>query len=1368
MHGLDARERLPGAPDIPQKSVLVAIPPGVTPVLEVHAAGESLLPGVVPRPVPRPKVLRAVEGSEAPGRGGPEEENREVVLAEESNPDPAIYAPSSGPYPAQIARLGRIGVFRDQRYVEVRLAPVRFDPALAALRVAQSYEVTVRFDDDAGIRSDPAPESRLEDVYRSLFVNYAQGKTFRLGAENAASFEATATTGAAGASPLQRIKVRQNGVVRLDYATISGTGFGAENLSTWKLASRGVEVPLEVHDDGDGILEPGEWVQFYGQALDDEPKTAINTDFPSGQDLFELRDYSDENIYFLSVELGPRARMVERASGPTLTRIPPLDFEAVAHAETDNDWRPLAGNDPWYWSPILCFSGCSPASRSDSIGLPGLRLGTLPVRVVVRVRGSSEDATVFPDHRTKVSLLNATNQILATSNDDGTFDGRTIYTHDFSYTPGSAVTNPVNVKLETLTSGTVNRVILDWIEVRYRRAFAAASDTLTFDSVDEDTEFVVTGLSGTAPAIYEVTGRVGGSGIADVVRLTGAVASGTGPYSVRFRVDNDPALPDGSPRRFVVAGDAGVTVPAPADFLADTVSDLRNTSNQADLIVIAHPSVVDSSPLGPLSQFLALRGAQGVSTKVALIQDVQDEFNDGLAGPLAIRNFLKWVMSTSPGEGWAAPKPSYVLFLGDGSYQYKDGTAAGNFVPTQILFKDDPSLGYYASDNLVADVDDDQSPDLAVGRISARSAAEANLVLQKILDYEQNTPPGAWRKHALFVSDRGKSYNVEEALDFEGMNDQAESYLKRPPHTSRKLRYWSDYCGGTCPYPSAANAMRAAIKAGVNGTLDGGGGCGAGDGAAIVQYAGHGNFDWWSDDAFFDDFVTPRDTSFLVNGNCLPWLMVHTCLSAGFHTTSDHSMGEDWLKESGGGAIAVFGPSGLNFNFIGRQVIDAVWDDVFGARKERSIAIPVLDSVVQLCVQGSIESCQNYTYLGDPSLTLALPSVAPPTQLQAAAGNGRVDLSWSASATPGATYDTYRATVLAPPNYTKLNSSPIAGTVYADTSVTNTTTYYYYAVARDSQGFESRWSNFNSDCAVSGPDCVRATPLNPNPPASPSGVTALDTERGGSIRVSWSANPEPDIRNYTVLLGTSSGVYTSSFDAGKATSYSIAGLTNGVTYYVAVTATNTSLHTSGPSGEASAVPTAILGIKPPSFIRTLRVDKSGASAVLSWGAVTTDIYGKPETVASYEVYRGTAVDFVPSLANRIATPTVPTYTDVNALASLARYFYLVRAVDAEGNGGGLGFDLPAGITRLGVAKAASPSLTISWPAVTVDFSGRPTRIVSYEVYASSSPFTRAAIRDGLVPILTSVSATSIAITPPSSNQYYSVLAVDSRGNRSPF
>ncbi|NIR34648.1 MAG: hypothetical protein GWN73_01010, partial [Actinobacteria bacterium] len=49
-------------------------------------------------------------------------------------------------YPRQIARLGQVGTLRDQRYVELYLTPLRFDPEAGGLRLAQPYEVTVHFD----------------------------------------------------------------------------------------------------------------------------------------------------------------------------------------------------------------------------------------------------------------------------------------------------------------------------------------------------------------------------------------------------------------------------------------------------------------------------------------------------------------------------------------------------------------------------------------------------------------------------------------------------------------------------------------------------------------------------------------------------------------------------------------------------------------------------------------------------------------------------------------------------------------------------------------------------------------------------------------------------------------------------------------------------------------------------------------------------------------------------------------------------------------------------------------------------------------------------------------------------------------------
>ena len=60
-----------------------------------------------------------------------------------------------------------------------------------------------------------------------------------------------------------------------------------------------------------------------------------------------------------------------------------------------------------------------------------------------------------------------------------------------------------------------------------------------------------------------------------------------------------------------------------------------------------------------------------------------------------------------------------------------------------------------------------------------------------------------------------------------------------------------------------------------------------------------------------------------------------------------------------------------------------------------------------------------------------------------------------------------------------------------------------------------------------------------------------------------------DLAGYKVYYGTASGVYGTPTDAGNVTTYSLTGLTKGTTYYVAVTAYDTSNNESVKSTEGS-------------------------------------------------------------------------------------------------------------------------------------------------------------------------------------------------------
>lgn len=60
-----------------------------------------------------------------------------------------------------------------------------------------------------------------------------------------------------------------------------------------------------------------------------------------------------------------------------------------------------------------------------------------------------------------------------------------------------------------------------------------------------------------------------------------------------------------------------------------------------------------------------------------------------------------------------------------------------------------------ATDNWYADLDDDQIPELAIGRISVTTEAELKTVVEKILQYEQHEQRGEWLRRLNFIAGVG-------------------------------------------------------------------------------------------------------------------------------------------------------------------------------------------------------------------------------------------------------------------------------------------------------------------------------------------------------------------------------------------------------------------------------------------------------------------------------------------------------------------------------------------------------------------------------------------------------------------------------------
>src|SRR6266487_2473446 len=276
-----------------------------------------------------------------------------------------------------------------------------------------------------------------------------------------------------------------------------------------------------------------------------------------------------------------------------------------------------------------------------------------------------------------------------------------------------------------------------------------------------------------------------------------------------------------------------------------------------------------------------------------------------------------------------------------------------------------------------------------------------------------------------------------------------------------------------------------------------------------------------------------------------------------------------------------------------------------------------------------------------------------PAGLAAEPGNGQVTLSWAAPAPPSPLYD-HKVYWGNTADFT--GSAPVAevagtSTSYTVTGLVNGTTYCF-------------WVTVVSGDEVDGVDEGLAAEVSAVPgivPEAPTGLVAVPGN--GQVTLSWAA-PASDggspVSGYNVYQGTSAGGETGTPVNGSpvtATSYTVTGLVNGITYYFKVTAVNGVGE--GPGAEVKAVPVTV-----PDAPAGLVAVAGNGQVTLSWAAPASD-GGSP--VTGYDLYEGTTADFHGSAPLAKVAGTAVTVT---GLVNGTTYYFKVTAVNGAGEGPG--------------------------------------------------------------------------------------------------
>ncbi len=833
----------PGDARLPVVSFLVGTPPGARVSVEAKPEGVKRLRLHTP--------LRRVPLYEAVWHRSEEGEPVATGISEEEPPSDGI-----PPFPKGWVEVGKPAFIRQQQVVRVTVFPFHPGADRSSVRYAPRIQLRIEFHGGrsglAGVSDGP-----FEKVLRAYLINYDQAKYWRAPRRDGASPAAAAIS-----TGTFRVRVNETGMYRLTYSTLRAAGMSLKKLDprTCRMARGDVLIPIQIVGGDDGRFDPGDEIRFYGEAA-----TGI---------------YTDVNVYWLTcgeIE-GKRMQQVNGApaSAPEITK-----FRETLHREENHIYVSSLprgeGKDHWFWTFYRVASSGSILTRTFTADIACPASGSYTATLSVDLQGGRDNHNISPDHHLRMFVN-------GTPVGDAIWDGASTYVGTFPF-PQSLL-HPGSNEIKMAAPGDMGSAqedgYINWFEIGYVRNMEAQDDEIAFTVPgDGRHRYRITRFSTSDLLLYDVTDPL------DVKIVSGAsVAQDGSSYSMEF--EYDPA----STTKFLALSTNRIRAPLSVE--RDTPSSLRSPNNRADYIIITHRSFWDAA-----SRLADFHRSQGLDVELVDVQDVYDEFSDGVLSAEAIRLFLAYAY-----HYWQPPAPSYVLLFGDGSNDFKNylGDSHPNYVPPLLRYVD-PFIGETASDNrYVTIAGDDQLPDMLIGRLPADTPAEADAMVDKIISYDSAAPAGEWRKKLLFVSD-----NPDAGGDFPLLSDHVITESVPSDYTVEKVYY-----GVTHPRLDAAKRD---IKAGID------------NGALIVNYIGHAAIPWWAAEMLF----STNDVPGLTNGNMLPVMLPMTCYEGSFHSPRYDALGEVDVRAAGKGAIASWSATGLGVahghDYLDRGFLDALFKE---------------------------------------------------------------------------------------------------------------------------------------------------------------------------------------------------------------------------------------------------------------------------------------------------------------------------------------------------------------------------------------------------------------------------------------------------------
>ncbi|OKL42195.1 hypothetical protein A3841_09445 [Pontibacter flavimaris] len=772
-----------------------------------------------------------------------------------------------------------------------------------------------------------------------------------------AAAQTTAATSFSGNSVLSegewyKLAVTKSGVYKIDKSVLQALGISPQSIDSRKIQLYGngggilpqpnsaprpddlQENAITVVGEEDGKFDDTDFILFYAQG-----PHAWKYDEAEKRFRHAYNVYSDTAFYFLRINHSPGARIATRgqAAGPAQSI---TSYNERLFHEQDLKNMVFSGRE-WYGEEFNSFQ----TSRSFNFPASDVVAGT-EVQLEAALMANSPTGSSF--------MVQLNNQTLGTQDiagrgtqkyhPEGINSTKTYRINQQSLGNGNGFTATVNFS----PGGSSTAMgYLNYLELHYERQLKLSGEQTAFRSIQSTNQPVSRFAIADAPAnatIWDVTNPA----------LPVSQQHTNGSFSTATALL----------REFVVFQSIS-SKPIPVGRVENQNLHSLNQSGSLDFVIVTHPAFLQEA------QRLASHRAQhsGMEVQVVTTQQVYNEFSSGAQDVTAIRDFMRMLYNRS---GKPEGDVLYLLLFGDASYDYKDRIRNNtNLVPVYESRESLHPISSYSSEDYFGFLDEDEGEwaenaqgdhllDIGIGRLPARTVAEAATMVSKIINYDSPSHFGSWRSRITFVADDG-DYN-EHQNDAEFLANYLVAH--QPKYTPNKV-YIDLY-----PQQAVANGQRVPeASAALDKAVE--------QGSLITNYTGHGNEVSWAS----EQVLTLPQISNWKNKDNLTFLLTATCEFGRYDDPGRPSGAELALLHAEGGAVGLLTttrPVYSNGNrVLNRNFYSAAFTPINGR-------MPRLGDLVMLTKNNSIlanvsgsrgVNNRNFSLLSDPSMQLAYPSL---------------------------------------------------------------------------------------------------------------------------------------------------------------------------------------------------------------------------------------------------------------------------------------------------------------------------------------------------------------------------------------------------------